>query len=154
TAYDVLKDEVFPWLLPFDLWAETASAYLNHLGVARADLMRAFAPGVPLPDALATAVATAALGMTTLERKIAAGTSGRQVCGFWGFLAPPPPTWLKDMAMVRDFLARSGLVYQDLLDLLATSYVNPKGDLNIESADPKHPLTCDTSLLRITNLMP
>ena len=47
-TYDILREQVFPWTLPFDLWSATARAYLGHLGIQRHDLMRAFQrPGAP-----------------------------------------------------------------------------------------------------------
>src|SRR5262249_44559258 len=151
-AYGVLAKEVYPWRLPFDLWAEAGRAYLGQLGVSRADLMRALSPSSSPDDLSAIAIATESLGMTSFERQIAAATTSIGVNVFWGIPSPPPATWVADLSHVRSFLLRSGLAYSELVDLFGTTYANPAGKINIQSTDPKDPLTCDTQKLQLTNL--
>jgi Tc toxin complex TcA C-terminal TcB-binding domain/Neuraminidase-like domain/Salmonella virulence plasmid 28.1kDa A protein len=42
TAYQFLRDAVYPWQIPFDLWTEEARVYLTHLGVPKHVLMETF----------------------------------------------------------------------------------------------------------------
>jgi peptidoglycan hydrolase-like protein with peptidoglycan-binding domain len=151
-AYDVLAQAVFPWFLPLNLWAETARAYLGYLGVGRDVLMAALAPSGPMPAALSIAINSEALKLTTLERQIVAGTTGRPLSEFWSAASPPPATWTTDLAVVRNFEIASGLLYVDILDVLASRYANPGELMNIQSSDPTDPLTTDTTKLEITNL--
>ena len=78
--------------------------------------------------------------------------------------------WLKVLESVRRFLDRSGLTYQELLDLLQTEFIKPKPSPNSEipiqsieiqaiGVDPVtgkavDPTTCDTEKLILTNLTP
>jgi hypothetical protein len=59
--------------------------------------------------------------------------------------------WLEALAHVRELLARTGLSYDELVDVLATSYVNPDGDIDITSDDPQDLTTCDVLKLILTN---
>jgi Neuraminidase-like domain/Salmonella virulence plasmid 28.1kDa A protein len=151
-AYDVLSAAVYPWLLPLNLWSETARAYLGHLGVSRDTLMAALAPGDPPSEAVHTAIASEALGLTTLERGLIAGTTSHSAGELWGFTNPAPANWVDVVAIVRAFELRSGLTSGDLLDLLAAQYVNPGATMSVKSIDLKDPLTCDTTKLKITQL--
>jgi hypothetical protein len=152
-AYDVLADAVFPWVVPLNLWAETARAYLGYLRVNRDALMAALAPSGAMAAGLTIAINSEALKLTTLERQIIAGTTGRPLSDFWGSASPPNATWAVDLAIVRNFENASGLLYADILVLLASRYVNPPGAaMNIQSIDPIDPLTTDTTKLQITNL--
>ncbi|MGF6971567.1 hypothetical protein OKW43_008662 [Paraburkholderia sp. WC7.3g] len=151
-AYDILAQAVFPWNLPLNLWAETARAYLGHLGVKRNDLMTAFAASGPMSEALTTAINSEALKITTLERQIIAGTTGRALNEFWGAATQPPSTWATDLSIVRNFENASGILYADILALLASRYINPGATMNIQSIVLNDPLTTDTTRLQITNL--
>ncbi len=151
-AYDVLRQAIFPWTLPFDLWIATARAYLEHLGVARADLMETFQTKVaPAPSALE--IATEQLALSTLERTIVDGTHADWNAApwhFWGYSAAG--TWVNDLKKVRTLLDKAGLSYADLLELLKLKEINPAGTLTITSSDPNDPLTCDTEKLQIAAL--
>lgn len=154
-AYDLLRAEVYPWSLPFDLWAAELRTYLGHLGVDRAELMRAFQrPGAP-PDPDATVLAVEELGLTPAEAAIiadAALTPPREPQEHWGFPAGAPATWVDDLAQARALLDRSGLGLAELLEILRTGFVNPGGALRVVSTDPDEPDTCDIDKLAVEGL--
>ena len=60
--------------------------------------------------------------------------------------------WLDALRWVRQFMRRAGLEYEDLVQLLETSYVNPGAIVRIESADATDVTTCDLSRLVLTHL--
>ncbi len=161
-AYEKLKAEVYPWSMPFHLASAETHAYLDHLGVPRYELMRAFQKlGTP-PSPTDSAIAADELGLTTFEARIITGTPltpARQPSEFWGYPAATPGTWLADAGLrtVRVFLDKSGLSYAEFAELLKTRFINPQpADPNlgivILSVDPLDPGTCDTTKLRITNV--
>ncbi|HSH82303.1 MAG TPA: Tc toxin subunit A, partial [Herpetosiphonaceae bacterium] len=152
-AYDRLRQEVFPWQMPFDLWAAEARAYLGHLGVPRHELMETFQRAGTPPDPTDLAIATESLGLTTVERQIIAGAhpdSGPSPWKFWGF--GTAGTWVDELKTVRTLLDRAGLTYAELEELLRLTFINPDRRLVIASSDPADPHTCATEKLQIAAL--
>jgi hypothetical protein len=96
-AYEILKIQVYPWTLPFNLWTEEARAYLGHLGIKRYELMEMFSD---LEDRQAILAATDIgreyLGLTTEEAGIINGSitgqpdfqpsSNYGIWNLWGFI--------------------------------------------------------------------
>lgn len=136
-AYGVLKRAVYPWAVPFDLPAEEARVYLQHLGLPRHALMELFldtgaeGPGGPKR---AAALAAEAFGLTEGEREVLAGKARCTAPELWGFAADEEGTWVRALARVPLFLARTGLDHGELAELLATRYVNPKGEIRLRQA--------------------
>ena len=139
-VYDRLANgEVYPWNLPFDLWAEMARLYLKHLGLPRYQLMEKFGPG----DEREISVATEYLGMTQKEREIITGADRNvQPWQYWGLkekgndfpdLENPGKTvaleWHQALGRVPVFLERSGMDYEQLTELLATKFINSQGSI-------------------------
>jgi hypothetical protein len=153
-AYDVLRQQAYPWSLPFDLASEEARAYLSHLGVQRHGLMTTFQKAGTLPDPTDIAIAGEHLGLTTVERQIVTRGLAPPLSPWelWGYAAGNPGSWVADLGHVRTFLQKSGLSYEELVELLKLKFVNPDADLRIESNDPTDPTTCDTQKLGIANL--
>src|SRR6185503_8829207 len=60
-------------------------------------------------------------------------------------------TWIEVLSNVNVMLNRSGLTYQELLQLVDLDYVNPASAIVIATVDPDES-NCDTSNLRIENL--
>ncbi|MDR4484578.1 MAG: neuraminidase-like domain-containing protein [Nitrospirales bacterium] len=153
-AYEILRDRVYPWELPFDLWTEEVRTYLGRLGVQRHDIMETFSllPRgriLPTPD-----IAHEFLGLTGNEVQIITGAVKSQrgapdegVWNLWGFskrtldatnaIPNPSPSpdesnqwiangeWLSVLTRRVDvFLQQSGLQYKDLLQLLGTYFIN------------------------------
>ena len=166
-AYNKLAANIYPWLLPFNLWAEEARSYLAYLGVPRYELMRKFQRSGPPADPTAHAIAGEYLGLTTTERQAITGTlnPARSAWEFWGLQqtgnqvadpANPSATltlgWLQVINRVRLFLNRTQLSYEELEELLKLKFINPSGAITIVSLDREDPNTCDTAQLGIANL--
>ncbi len=177
-AYDVLGQAVYPWSLPFDLWAEEASSYLRHLGVPRVRIIESFQPGDRTTILDGIALAREQLGLTRAQADLITGTTSQPGAAnpgqwnLWGFksvfLSPsdsiPDPSdstrritggnWLGVLiGRVDVFLQQSRLTYKEMLDLLDTYYVNPKAGntrtIHIVSTDPNNPDTCEINKLRL-----
>lgn len=155
-AYDKLRTADFPLSTAFDLSQEQTRVFLQHLGVPRWELMEVFQvpeiPGIPAVPAVPTdtSIAGEYWGMSTHETAIVVAandnTDAKQKV-YWGVTAPAIPAEMS----VADFLRRSFLSYNDLLELLYVRWINPAGDPNnvvIERPDA----TCDTEQQKIVNL--
>ena len=157
-AYDILssKSAVFPWALPFDLWLEETRAFLDALGVSRADLVDLARPQSRLSD---EAVALELLGLSKSEADvITSAKASTEPWIFWG-LAETNNTvmdhtagsgwsggWQEVLAHLSMLLQQSGLSYREYLDFLQTSFVGkPKLILF-------PPNECRTSKIAITGL--
>ena len=147
-AYDLLATRVYPFNLPFDLWAEEARTYLDHLGVQRHELMRTFSQR-DLNDAT---IAAEHLGLTPKERQIVTGEASEQLWQFWGVSGDPGTDgrWIEELSRVDVFLDRSRLTYSELCDLLDTRFINP--DQRNKAIDIDRIETCDTREMRFTSL--
>jgi peptidoglycan hydrolase-like protein with peptidoglycan-binding domain len=164
-AYDKLRIADFPLNAAFDLWQEQTRVFLQHLGAPRWELMEAFqlpeVPGVPaVPPAPAvppvpavptdTSIAGEYWGMSTHETAIVVATNDNTDAKqkiYWGITTPGVPAEMS----VADFLRRSFLNYDDLLELLYAEWINPAGDPDnvvIERPDA----TCDTELQKVVKL--
>lgn len=162
-AYDFVSSQVYPWNLPIDLWTEQVRTYLTPLGVPRHRLMSTFLKVESPTDKNARAIAAEYLGMTIVDWNIIAGnelTPHREFLEFWGYTRPPTDpekralylqAALEELKNVRRFLDRSGLAYQELVELLHTRYINPFDALDIRPPD-NDPSTCDTNKLTIVNI--
>src|SRR5438067_13703441 len=75
-AYDATAARVFPWTLPFDLGAETARIFLDHLRVSRDDLMDAFRHDTTAATELS--IASESLRLSPLALDLITGKSTRQ----------------------------------------------------------------------------
>lgn len=164
-AYDKLRAADFPLHRSFDLWQEQTRLFLGHLGVARWALMEAFqlpeVPGVPAaPPAPAvppvpavptdTSIAGEFWGLSSHETALVVAqgdnTEAKQKI-HWGIGSGALPTEIS----VADFLRRSFLRYDELLELLYVEWLNPPGDANpvlIERPEA----TCDTELQKLVHL--
>lgn len=149
SAYDTLRTASTPIHVAFDLWQEQARAFLRHLGVARWELMEALqsrgAPMSPLSSSIAGeyfGISTHAVGLI-----VAAGdaTDAKQKL-YWDFDANPPQS-----VSVADFMRRSALTYQQLLELLYVEWLNPGNAAN-PMAIERPEATCDTNLQNVVNL--
>ncbi|MBD2565344.1 MULTISPECIES: Tc toxin subunit A-related protein [Nostoc] len=160
-AYQILKEQKYPWNLPFHLWNEEGRVYLEHLGIKRSDLMKRFYRGdseVLKPSIYD--IAMAALGLTELEWNIIIGLDSdfdNEPQKLWGMSnedVGEASNWVQALKHAPKFLEKSGLSYQELRELLLTSFINPRtvpfpeGHLRIEFSGQE----CDLDKASIINL--
>ena len=130
-AYDTLASAVYPWTLPFDLWAAEARQYLGLLGVHRETLMENFrregAPPSPID------VSAEYLGLTPHERSVINGSAEESTRQMWG-MESAEFTRLLSERTVSVVLERSGLSYEELLELLGVEVVNTVGAMAVNFA--------------------
>ena len=132
-AYNIVRKEVFPWSLPFDLWAEECRVYLQQLGAARYEIMEVFSDKPRKESLIDTGIAREYLGMNSMEWAIVTGYDNLNVpiqpymaWEYWGYPKSPEPSgWLNKVLSVPVFLQKSGLNHAELLELLNTRIVNP-----------------------------
>ena len=171
-AYDKLKTEVFPFNLPFDLALTQVRSYLNFLGIAYPDLLAKLQKTASDNVTLAPTnlqVDCAALNISPMEYQILTGTlAGKQPYDYWGLLAngnnlpdPAAPSdttknitgdWITVLGSVDVMLNRSGLAYQELLQVLDMKYVNPDAGIVVNINSDTNTSECDLSTFDIQNL--
>ncbi|MEU9144234.1 neuraminidase-like domain-containing protein [Streptomyces sp. NPDC048349] len=149
-AYNRLASALYPWSLPYDLWADRARSYLGLLGVRREELMATLHPA----GADSVEVVAESLGITLTALRMITGEAtgpGHTLAAFYGKPSALPPDQLLDsVSSVRAMLDTAQLEYPELEAVLDTRFVDPVRSLVIEPTDPDHP--CDTRLLRINGL--
>lgn len=157
-AYETLSEAIFPLSLPFDLWNEEESLYLNKLGTSRAELLETLFPfqktDVPDQDPHDLTeirrwqdkeIAQARLGLADnvwrliSELPIPAATAVL-AAEQWGFSRGAD--WWHPLRNADSFLARSGLTHEDMLRLFTLRSFNPTGSIGIANdslieCDPK-----------------
>lgn len=142
-AYDTLAEAgtIYPWTLPFSLWREEATAYLDHLGVARCDLIALFRPAATL------SYAAEYLGLLnpddgTLANEVelltTEATSDAALRNAWGVTSS---AWgltsnnLAQLDTVLTFASQAELDYDGVKALLGTQFVNGDDGLSVTFAD-------------------
>lgn len=167
-AYNILRDAVYPWILPLNLPVEEMRIYLGHLGASRNELMETFFKGASIEAICDKSIAKEKLGLTAEEAKITTGaTPTRGHWDFWGLsetgndIADPTDfrlpnaqgDWDIVLRRVSIFLLQSGLSYRELLELLGSYFINPLIDgvrmIGIVSNDSADPATCQLGKLEI-----
>ena len=128
-AYRILAEErVYPWSLPFNLWAEEARAYLDPLGVARHELLDHFnvAPAQERDVNGWLPVAIERLNLTPATLAILLDANF------------DPARWngrdLDALRTVQTLLDTARIRFLELRQLLGTRFVNPEGALEITFA--------------------
>ncbi len=137
----------YPNTLPFNLWLEEARVYLNHLGVSRTQLMKTFqnraAPPVPLDNDIAAEY----FGISPEEEALICNADTANQPTYWGETDP-----VTALQVVATFLQQSGLSYNQLLTLLAASFIQDSPDTSIIESTSDTTNACDTTQQTITNL--
>jgi hypothetical protein len=135
-AYTALAGAVYPATLPFNQPVTVSRAYLANLGTSRYEIINTFQK---TPDGLvARGTAAEYLGISREEYQVISGADFdpngqvpvRAPCEFYGYpantpSAPAPGSWEADLAHVPQFLARTGIAYTDLVQLVTTLFLNP-----------------------------
>ncbi len=146
-AYDsVLKNADFPLDSAFNLWQEEARVFLQHLGVPRWQLMEQFnAPAGPGDAAIGGeywGLSTHAVDLVTTPR----ATHADQL-RYWGFKGAAMPA----ECSAAEWLRRSRLDYNQLLDLLQVRWLNPPAAADKTTLQRPN-ATCKTEEQVLTNL--
>ncbi len=167
TAYQKLNDStvVYPYALPFDRDLETVRKYLNFLGVSLYQLGQDF--GLPLTKtgpsgpALSTSTRLAAEYLNISEPELVlianqdfAGNPPTPQSGLWdyfGYQDSDQSDWRGKIAKVSEFLDRTGVTFDQLVDLLQTQYLNPQHLTAPEQAASLNPKN-ENDLCDITNM--
>lgn len=125
-AYKTLSDAKYPFNLPYHQPLDLIRTYSDYLGVRRVEAMRAVNP---TPNAqTAQAMAAESLRISEEEYKVLTGEAfdgtaqAVPVHVYFGYAAAAD---LEKMSGVREFLARSGVSYLDLVELIQTRLINP-----------------------------
>ena len=155
-AYQTLSNLVFPWSLPFDRWAEECRVYLQQLGTQRYQIIEICSEKIRTECLNDRAIAREYLGLNLHEWNIITGFSRQSIPGlsshqpweYWGYAKSPEPSiWLKAVSHVPVFLKKSGLSHPELLELLATRFVNPNPAHRILDISPKNACQLDEMTL-------
>src|SRR5262249_48954981 len=109
-AYARLREAIYPWTLPFDLWTEEIRAYLDQLGTSRSALIEAVRPPASGTDPSAVAIAGDTLDLTTAAWDAIADTSSDRMWAGWGVPAAPLGD---DLSHMRAFLERTGMTHAE-----------------------------------------
>ncbi|MFX0076706.1 MAG: hypothetical protein ACFE96_14780, partial [Candidatus Hermodarchaeota archaeon] len=176
-AYEKLKQQVFPWTIPYDHWAEETNVYLKHLGVPLFEIMENFLPGDRESILENPKIAFEYLGIFPDDVNIITGLKTKYddavspgVWNLWGFntedldeinsIQDPSDSirrissgnWLNVIKRVDVFLQQSQLKYKNLLSLLDTKYISPQKRITIVSTDSNNLDTCETEKLQLDGL--
>ncbi len=116
TAYDVIKDSVYPMFSSFNLHQAESRAYLNKMGIARHELMAEFQKGINPPSN--ASIAAEYFGLTTKEEQLITANTGFNtdtLKKIWRNL--PANVSAGDMP-VPAFMADSALSFKEVTDLV------------------------------------
>ena len=138
-AYASLKDAIYPWFMPFDLYNRLGKTYLEHLGVKHHKLVSMFPfsedtlPARPSTDELNTfrkkRNIKARLALNETDWEIILGVNYmNQEAALWG-----ANTRISSLVSVT--LEKTQLSLEDLKILVNTKFVNPNGKLIINFPD-------------------
>lgn len=143
-AYNKLATALFPLNLPLHLGKEELDIFLTHKRIRKHEILSAFSTAEEAEKLTDEAIALAYLNLTEGEAQAILATSGGEPAwSYWGFNAdvdveiprPDKPTrrmiggWVELMQQVAVFLHRTGLKYEQLLDLLDTSFIHVEADV-------------------------
>jgi hypothetical protein len=126
------------------------------MGLSRDELMRRLrrcpATGLEAPENLE--IASAALGIDPVARGIILGQLDASTpWKYWGYANRPDAQWAtKEFENVRRLLDRTGLELGDLLELLATHYINPEvtpGDRAVKFNTAASTDACDLAQMKL-----
>ncbi len=145
-AYDILAKADYPMNSSFNLWQEETRTYLNYLRIPRYELMEAFQDMKnKIPDDVE--ISAEYFGISSYEIKliITENLNPNDQKKYWHF----DPT--KTSVSVSEFMERTKLSYNELLELLLVKFVNDP-ELPSKSAITRPADTCNLDAQTITNL--
>lgn len=151
TPYQRLANQVYPRLLPFNLWLQETRAYLGHLGTSLVELMEVFhrpgLTGAARAD-LERQIAIESLGLSPVAAQIITNTlrPSRSAWEFWGWEVEPTD-WPQVLADLSTFLRRAEIEHVTLEALRKTAFINADEKLTVTFITP-----CNTEGATINNL--
>jgi len=153
-AYEPLKTAVYPWSLPFDIDRETRAQCLKQIDLAQIDIDEVLWPGKWEKRWEDPALAYECLGLSTAEAAIITGHQGKTIWECWGYSENILLiTLAKD---IQELMRRSGLSYDELLQILDARYVNPEtaspGQRKIKFTEDTTVPSCDTATMQLSGL--
>lgn len=140
-AYHTLSTQKYPFDLPFDLPWYTTTGYLNASEIARYDLTSAFRLS---GGSSAAELSYEYLGIPKVAGDIITDVDGGTIADYWGDLT--------NIDHVNTFLTKTGLAYNQMLQLFECKFINPSGSIAIQV--PSGASMCDASIQTIANLNP
>ncbi|MCP4931632.1 MAG: hypothetical protein GY912_06595, partial [Candidatus Marinimicrobia bacterium] len=159
SAYEVLKKEIFPLSLPFDLWLQEVHLYLDHLGVPLHRIRETFQNDTDKDKSISEAY----LRISPRAAELIKGDK-TDPWEWWGLKESKntiihPGTkrelknknWISLLKQVPVLLHRAGLSYSQLLELLTCRFINPKRRIVIRSIDAIDSQTCDINKMQLNN---
>jgi hypothetical protein len=160
SAYNTLAKptSVYPWVLPFELPLAEARTYVGQLSVDRARLMKLFTPQPDYQPNQVSSLAIETLGLSSTEAAIILSTAGNNLWDYWGLqqgaqtitdptdytISYTEGSWTDILRHVRILLARSGLTFDQLSQLLNTTYLNADGSIVLTPAPSN---SCDLATM-------
>lgn len=153
-AYEILRHAVYPMVLPFDLFGDEVRSAFRKCNLDRWDLMRTLHGAAAPNDATDGQIAAEYFAIsvdpavTPDERQIilVAAPANADQQAAWGETGNAG--WLAKISVVKAFLDKTGLTYQELLALLDLKFINPAVDIGIRHLDA----SCDLDQKLVENL--
>ncbi len=162
-AYELLKESIFPFSLPFDLWHAEIKYYLEYLGLTKFEVSEAFSNADEVNLLQNVALALEYLDLTETEKSILGNSADGW--NLWGLQEqnnklvnpllqskPVNGTWIEVLSVVPVFLHRSGLNYQQLKELVVLPWIQSGKFLKIISEDKNDQDTCDLVKMKLEGL--
>jgi len=163
SAYNILANNssIYPWALPFELPLAEARTYLGQLSVDRARLMKLFTPQPAYQPTDLSPLAVEVLALSSTEAGIILATAANNLWDYWGLqqgaqtvvdptdytISYSEASWTGILRHVRILLARSGLTFDQLSQLLNTTYLNADGSVVLS---PTPADSCDLGTMLVT----
>ncbi|MBN1561221.1 hypothetical protein JW998_13290 [candidate division KSB1 bacterium] len=147
-AYNKLRKAIYPWTLPFDLWAEECRIYLAHLGVPRHEFMRIFQDRKDAHFPADHEIAAEYLGLSANEYKIIFGEPQETAQAYWGMRISG---WREALCRVEKFLSQSNLSFEELKTLLKCRFINGDDHITI-TYDENAEEECDLASVVLQNV--
>jgi hypothetical protein len=160
TAYDKLRQALYPFSLPFNRPLEVARVFLTHLGTSPEQLMTTFQSksdpsdfGKGIPSGLA--IACESLGISPEEHEILTQTdlTGKAIASppalsaLYGY-HDPKVNLTGELKAAHEFLRVASISYEELAQLVSTHFLNPGQAITLDV--PKDADPCDLENTTIT----
>lgn len=130
-AYRILKDEVYPFTMPYNYPLDVIRSFSEQLNTSRFEIMEVMQKTSP-DESAQCALDSESLLLSEEEFVILTGvrfdgaTDVREVYSCYGYTSGSD---LEQLVNVPEFLKRSGIAYTELVDLIKTQFINPHQDL-------------------------